>query len=203
VDARILVKPADRLSPLHPVISPYPEQHESHETTAGGVPIFVRPTRPEAAPIFVDLFNSLSPTSVYYRFFRLVKSLTPDMLARFTQIDHDREIALVAIDKGGDGGRMLGVSRIIGDPDGKHGEFAILVGDPWHGKGIGAKLLGRCLQIAKRREMEKVFGVVLSENRHMLALARKLGFEIEREPGTSEYELTIDLQTVVDDQLRA
>ena len=70
----------------------------------------------------------LSPTTIYYRFFGALKELNPEMLARFTQIDYDREIALVAIDEESETDRMLGVARIIGDPDGKTGEFAVLVG---------------------------------------------------------------------------
>ena len=141
VDDRILVSSIDVRSPGHLVISPYPEEHESHEMTKENIQIFVRSVKPEDAPLFIDLFKILSPTSIYYRFFAPIKELKPEMLARFTQIDYDREIALVAIQENADGDRLIGVARIIGEPDGKHGEFAVVVGDPWHGKGIGAVLL--------------------------------------------------------------
>jgi acetyltransferase len=116
------------------------------------------------------------------------------MLARFTQVDYDREIALVATDEDSEKEKMLGVARIVGDPDGKTGEFSVLVGDPWHGKGIGAKLLGRVLQIARKREMRTVWGTVLSENRNMLALGKKLGFESKRSADADERELNIQLE---------
>jgi acetyltransferase len=171
------------------VISPYPEEYEDHASIGENFRIFIRPVKPEDAPLFIELFNILSPTSIFHRFFRPVKELKPEMLARFTQIDYDREIALVAIDETAAHERLLGVARIIGDPDGKNGEFAVVVGDPWHGKGIGALLLQKCLDIAKSRGFETIMGFVLQENTNMLALGKKLGFRIEKHPGVGECEL--------------
>jgi acetyltransferase len=188
VDARMLMSPINVSSPQHLVISPYPEEYEAHETVKGNIPVFIRPIKPEDAPVYVELFKILSPTSIYYRFFTPMRELRPEMLARFTQIDYDREIALVAVEESTGNERMLGVARIIGDPDSKHGEFAVLVGDPWHGRGIGALLLQKCLDIAKDRGFETIMGLVLKENRNMLALGKKLGFEIEKHEG-EEYEL--------------
>jgi acetyltransferase len=124
-----------------------------------------------------------------------MKSLTPEMLARLTQIDYDREMALVAIDQNVDQERMLGAARIIADPDGRKAEFSVLVGDPWQGKGIGAKLLEQLLQIARQRNIEHIWGCVLEENVTMLRLGKKVGFTalFNREEGV--YDLTIDLPT--------
>jgi acetyltransferase len=143
--------------------------------------------------MFLNFFSILSPTTIYYRFFSALKILSPAMLERFTQIDYDREISLVALDDSQDE-KMLGVARVIGDPDVKKGEFSVLIGDPWHGQGIGATILRRCLQIARDRGMETVWGTVLSENRHMLALGKKLGFTIGKGEDASERKLTIDLR---------
>lgn len=195
VDARILVSPIETRSSLHLVIGPYPEEEESHMIGADGRKVFIRPVKPEDAPLFTALFKTLSPTTIYYRFFSAIKELNPRMLARFTQIDYDREIALVALDEDTDENSqidsMLGVARIIGDPDGKSGEFAVLVGDPWQGAGIGSNLLEKCLSIAEKRGYETVHGIVLQDNRNMLALGKKLGFEMKREPDSGENELVI------------
>ena len=107
--------------------------------------------------------------------------------------DYDREIALVALEEGKQTERILGVARVIGDPDGKKAEFAVLVGDPWQGRGVGAELLQKCLRIAKERGIETVWGIVLRENTQMLALARKLGFNVSRIDEPGELELTIDI----------
>jgi acetyltransferase len=194
VDARVILASPKRLSPFHLVISPYPAELESREVTSDGLSIFVRPIRPEDAPLLINLFDTLSPTSIYYRFFGHLKSLPHSMLVRFTQVDYDREIDLVAIDEGDKSEeRMLGVSRVFTDPDGKRAEFAILVGDPWQGKGVGARLLEISLGIAKKRGIETVWGTVLQENQGMLALGRKLGFKISKSQEPGEIELTIDL----------
>jgi acetyltransferase len=191
VDARLLLSPSTVASPLHLVISPYPGENEYHLVTENGVSLFIRPVRPEDAPLFVNLFKELSPTSIYYRFFGVMKELTREMLASFTQIDYDREIALVAIDEEAESERILGVARIIGDADGREGEFAVLVSDAWQGKGIGSALLKKCLVIAQERGLERVHGLVLQENKNMLALAEKAGFSIDRGGEAGEYRLRI------------
>jgi acetyltransferase len=192
VDARILLKSSEKQAPMHLVISPYPDQYEEHITTNTGVDIFIRPIRPEDAPLLVELFESLSPRSVYLRFFTPMKSLPHSMLARFTQIDYDRHIALVALAESQPEEKMLGVARVILGRNLIEAEFSVVVSDPWHAKGIGADLLQRCLSIAKERRIQKVRGTVLAENTQMLALGRKLGFEIKKEQGVPEYELSID-----------
>ena len=191
VDARILVSPLAVPSSLHLVIGPYPEEDESHMVSVDGRRIFIRPVKPEDAPLFTALFKTLSPTTIYYRFFGALKELSPEMLARFTQIDYDREIALVAIDEDSESDCMLGVARIIGDADGKTGEFAVLVGDAWQGKGIGGNLLEKCLSIAEKQGFKTVHGIVLKENRNMLDLGKKLGFSIERDADDGDKKLVI------------
>ncbi len=201
VDARIIVESSSVEAPNHLVISPYPNQYEWHVTTSGGARIFVRPVKPEDAPLFIELFNVLSPTSVYLRFFRPMRALPHSLLVRFTQVDYDREIALVAIDEDSSDERMLGVARVITTADKDDAEFAVLVGDPWQGRGIGASLLTKCLKIAKEHGIKKVSGIVLSENTQMLALGRKLGFTIQRAPTAGECELSIEIERIPTEQL--
>ena len=195
VDARIKLARVEDNAKLHLVISPYPQHLERHDFTDMQMPLFIRPIKPEDAPLFVELFNALTPTSIYYRFFSVVKTLSAEVLARFTQVDYDREISFVALDDSEGQERMLGVANIVGEPDGKRGEFSVLIGDPWQGKGIGAKLLLQCLAIAKERGMEIVWGTVLAENSYMIALGKKLGFTVKQGQEPSEYKLTIDLKT--------
>ena len=118
------------------------------------------------------------------------------MLVAFTQIDYDYDMALVAFDRIQSEERMLGVARIMSKPGGVTPEFAVIVGDPWQGKGIGSTLMKNLLAIAEDRGIEKIWGVVLAENTHMLAMARKLGCEISRGQSASEYEVKIDLNAL-------
>ena len=193
---RILLSSDKTHAPHHLVISPYPNQYEARTVHEGVGELFVRPIRPEDASLLVELFESLSRQSVHFRFFGPLKMLSPGMLARFTQIDYDREIALVALLETEPNEKMLGVARVITDIyNRKNAEFSVVVGDPWHGKGIGAELLKRCLSISKERGIENVKGIVLPENTQMLALGKKLGFTIKKIVGESEFELNINLTT--------
>ncbi len=180
------------------VMSPYPEQYEMETTTSGEVNIFVRPIKPEDAPLLVELFNTLSSRSIYYRFFGPMKRLPPDMLARFTQIDYDRDMALVvfAVEDWKVLGKILGVSRLFRDSDGKIAEFSVVVSDPWQGKGIGAALMEKLIGIAKEQGVEYLWGVVLAENTQMLALGKSLGFTISRAGLSNQYKLGIDLKSI-------
>ena len=193
VDCRVILAASDVPSPRHLVISPYPNQYEKEIVSRTGIPIRVRPIKPEDAPLLETLFQVLSPRSIYYRFFRPLKAIPPDLLARFTQIDYDRDVALVALESQGSEERMLGVGRLMGDPDGREAEFAVLVGDPWQGQGIGAALMESCLAIARERGFRSIWGIALKENTQMLALGRGLGFEIQYEPGSGDYKLRLDL----------
>ena len=192
-DARVIIEWESNHAPHHLVISPYPNQYESHLDLPDVGCLFIRPIRPEDAPLLSELFDHLSAQSVYYRFFSPMKTMPRSMLARFTQIDYDREIAMVGIQEGPEGERMLGVARVIMEWNQRDAEFAVLVGDQWQGKGIGAALLTRCLSIAAKHHIENVQGIVLPENTNMLALGRKLGFAIKRRQDLGAYELSLSL----------
>lgn len=195
-NARILVERSGSPAPFHLILSSYPSQYEAAAVTTRGMAIRLRPIRPEDAPLLVEFFSSLSPTSIFYRFFRPMKVIPPEMLARFTQIDYDRDMAVAAFEDTDAGERMLGVARLMADPDVTRAEFAVAVGDSWHGKGVGAALLNHCISIAKERGLRSVWSMVLPDNVNMLALGRKLGFKISKIPYSGDYELRIDLDRI-------
>jgi acetyltransferase len=198
VDARVLIAPTQIISPLHLIISVYPWQYESRNSTVEGHDFFIRPIRPSDADLLIDHFNSLSKRSVYMRFFSPLKRLSNQMLIRLTQTDYDREIALVALMGKNGNQKIVGVCRIIIYPDGDHAEFALAISDDWQGKGIGACLLKQCLKAARHLGIKYVLGLVLAENTQMLKLGKKLGFTMNRVSPGSEYELTIEFK---DDEL--
>jgi len=195
LDARVVLKPSTKVSPMHLVISSYPWEEEAEDLTVTDEVIHIRPIRPEDAGLMIEHFNALSPKSIYQRFFFPMKQLSKWQLIRLTQIDYDREVALIALVDTPSGEKMVGVARVIDEPGVKTGEFAVIVSDEWQGKGIGASLLKRCLRIAKQKGLDTVWGLVIAENIQMLKLGKKLGFGIKRISGSSEYELRIDLTT--------
>ncbi|MBF0204654.1 MAG: bifunctional acetate--CoA ligase family protein/GNAT family N-acetyltransferase [Desulfamplus sp.] len=190
---KAMVKRSEITPPMHLIISSYPFEYETEDETIDHEKILIRPIKPGDAPLLVQHFISLSPRTVYFRFFTPLKQLSHSMLIRLTQIDYDREIALIALMGKGEEQVMVGVARVIFKPDGKNGEFAVVLADKWHGKGIGASLLKRCLSYAAKKGLQKVCGVVLTENRQMLKLSKKLGFMVRYIAGSTEYELEIDL----------
>jgi acetyltransferase len=194
--AAAVLGPAEAPAPLHLIISPYPDHYETTAVTRSGIPIFIRPIKPEDAPLLQALWATLSPRSIYLRFLKTTQELTPELLVRFTQIDYDREVALVALESTPDGNRMLGVSRLLWRPGDDVAEFAVVVGDPWQGMGVGARLLTRLCAIGITRGMKTIWGIVLRENRAMLDLARRLCCLTCRGDDDTEVEVRLDLANV-------
>jgi acetyltransferase len=113
------------------------------------------------------------------RFMGSHKELTPAMLARFTQVDYDREMALIAVVHEEEQERQIGVGRYIIDADGESCEFAIVVSEAWQGSGLGRYLMLRLIELARSRGLKTMIGQVLTANSEMLRLATALGFTIE------------------------
>jgi acetyltransferase len=111
------------------------------------------------------------------------------MLARLSQLDYDREMALAALETRDKQERMLGVGRLSANPDGTEAEMALAVGDPWQGKGIGTLLLEKLISIAAERGLKTLWGAVLPEDKAMLALGERLGFSLVPRSGGRELEL--------------
>jgi acetyltransferase len=177
LDARIRVQrydgpPATRLS-----IRPYPRELEEAITLDDGTALLLRPIRPEDEPELVAGFAKLSPHSVRMRFFSTMRELPHDLAARLTQIDYDREMALIATTPAAAArGPIFAVVRLAADPDNERAEFAIIVRDDMSGRGLGRLLMQRILAHAAQRGIGEVFGDVLRENERMLDLCRHLGF---------------------------
>ncbi|MBV8402381.1 MAG: GNAT family N-acetyltransferase, partial [Acetobacteraceae bacterium] len=164
-------------------ISPYPDELVSH-WFAGREGLTVRPIRPEDAEQHRAMFRRLSPDDVRFRFFTTIRSLSPQQTARMTQVDYDREMAFVAVRDAT--GEMVGVSRLACEPDGKSGEFAVIVQADMKGKGLATYLMARLLDWARSRGVETVIGQVLADNAPMLAFVRHLGFQVHRVPGEED-----------------
>ncbi len=195
-DARIRLDACSETAPDHLVISPYPHQLEERVVTRSGLHLLIRPIKPEDAPLFAELFQKLSSESIYFRFFSPLKRISPEMLARFTQLDYGRDMALVAMAEAPQGEEMLGAARLIRESAlNNRAEFSIMVADALHGQGIGAALLGKLIAAARTLEIQTVVGYVLADNTHMLRLGRKTGFRQRHNHEMGAIELTIDIPT--------
>jgi acetyltransferase len=103
------------------------------------------------------------------------------MLIRFTQNDYDREIGLTAFGQPPGPVTMMGVGRLVMAPERDTAEFAVIVADPWQGKGLGQKLIERVMEIARENGVNLLWGEVLAANLPMLELVKKLGFRVSRD----------------------
>jgi len=180
VDARIRV---DFVHPsadpyAHMAIHPYPIRLVQPQQLGDGTNITVRPIRPEDADMVREFINGLSEEAKYFRFMRALHQVTQEMLVRFTQIDYDREMALIAAREIDGVETELGVARYVINPDARSCEFALVVGDRWQKRGLGHILMHDLMQVARDRGLELMQGEVLASNSKMLELVKALGFEI-------------------------
>jgi acetyltransferase len=111
-----------------------------------------------------------------------ITELTPDMLVRITQPDYDRELALIALVHQDGQRRQIGVARYAIDPDRESCEFALVVSDDWHNRGIGSRLMKQLFEAARHRGLKHMRGEVMVGNQQMLALTRELGFRQRPSP---------------------
>ncbi|MBW7900218.1 MAG: bifunctional acetate--CoA ligase family protein/GNAT family N-acetyltransferase [Rhodocyclaceae bacterium] len=184
-DARIVIDYApatgDRYS--HMAIHPYPVHLIQEWQLPDGQVVTIRPIRPEDAEMEKDFVARMSDESKYYRFMDTIRELTQPMLVRFTQIDYDREMALVATIENEDGSELqIGVSRYVTNPDGESVEFALAVADDWQKHGIGRKLMTALIECARMKGYRAVVGDVLALNTKMFRLMTSLGFTIHPHP---------------------
>jgi acetyltransferase len=184
LDARVVVKavPAGAVRYSHLAIHPYPAELETDEKLCDGTPYTLRPIRPEDAAIEMEFVDGLSPESRRLRFQSALRGLTPTMLARFTQIDYDREMAFIAVDETSGIEHEVGVARYMVLPDGKSCEFAIVVADTWQGRGLGHRMMQRLIEVARSRGVEEMIGWVLTSNSAMLEMVQNLGFKVAADP---------------------
>ena len=204
VDARIVIDnaPPSARNYNHMAILPYPAQHEQVWPMPGGGEYTVRPIHPNDAAMLQQFVRALSPESRYFRFVSSMQELPANMLSRFTLIDYDREMALVAVTRersvGADGAvtevaRILGVSRYITNPDRSSCEFSLVVADDAKGKGLGSRLMLSIMDFAREKGLTEIEGLVLANNPTMLTLMKGLGFQVKSFAEDPDFKLVTHL----------
>jgi acetyltransferase len=178
LDARIRIASAQNRGAPRLAIAPYPTDLASIERLRDGTVLRMRPLRPEDERLLQDLAAHMSHEDLRLRFFTASRGLSHAVAARLSQLDYDRELALLAeLD-----GVVLGIAHFFADPDKTRAEYAIAVRSDWKGRGVGYLLMTRLIEIAKQRGITELVGEVLRENGPMLQMCRELGFAITRDP---------------------
>jgi acetyltransferase len=180
LDARVrIADPA--VSPRKPMaIRPYPVEWEEEDELPGIGRVVVRPIRPDDETLYALFFSRLTPEDIRMRFFTAKPDLSFKYLARLTQIDYAREMAFVAVSA--ESGELLGVSRLIADPDYTRAEYGVLVRSDLKAKGLGWRLMQHLINYARHEKLEELYGEVLASNTTMLRMCAEMGFEIDPDP---------------------
>ena len=183
LDARVRVGRASRPGTDRLAIRPYPRELEEEIPLGDGRTLLLRPIRPEDEPALQAAFANMTAEQIRLRFLVPVKTLSHIAAVRFTQIDYDREMALILTEPGPPGRTpIFGVVNIIADPDNERAEYAIIVRHDMTALGLGTFLMRRIIDYARARGINEIHGDVLQENQPMLKLCRALGFTETRAP---------------------
>ncbi len=203
LDARVVVYGADvgeeKLPKL--CIRPYPAKYVGQWTMKDGSAVTIRPIRPEDEPQVARFHETLSDRSVYQRYLHMLKlsqRVAHERLTRICFIDYDREMALVAEAKDASGEpRIIAVGRLKKTHGANEAEFALLISDEFQGRGLGAELLRRILEVAKDEKMSRVTGDILPDNFIMQRICEKAGFELKRSAEDPVVKATLELAVPV------
>jgi acetyltransferase len=189
------VAPRDGPAAAHSrfAIRPYPRQWERRMRATDGTPLMVRPIRPEDEELMRRFFAHVTPEDLRLRFFAPVKDIGHAFIARLTQLDYARAMALIAIDQ--TTGEMLGGVRLHADANHEHAEYAILVRSDLKGRGLGWLLMQMIIEYARADGLHRIEGQVLRENTTMLAMCAELGFRAAPDPDDAGIlDVSLDLK---------
>jgi len=189
VDARIVTETGEDKKVIsryeHLAIVPYPEEYVTAPMKIKNIEIVMRPIKPEDEPLWFELLDSCSRESIYSRFNSFFHYSVHEVAARYCYIDYDREIAIVAETEEEGKKKIVGVGRLIADPEHETVEYAILVADKWQNMEIGSHLTDYCLEISKKWGLKKVVAQTISDNHRIISMFKKRNFSIEHDKETS------------------
>lgn len=178
----------------HLALRPYPEMYVKRVTLKDGTEVLLRPIKPEDEPLWMAMLESCSKETIYSRFRYFFHWASHAVAVRYCYIDYDREIAIVAEHSGGGKRQLLGVGRLIADPDRETVEYAVLITDAWQKKELGSILTDHCLEIAQRWKMKRVVAQTTTDNRPMIAVFEKRGFAVTY----ADDDTTVDVERRID-----
>lgn len=167
----------------------YPKEYERKVKLADGAEVKLRPLRHSDAEHMLELFKHFSEHTIYYRFFENIKKMPKADLEGYLNVDYKKDIAIIA-EKGG---QFIGVARYMGYEQ-DTAEFAVVVRDDWHGRGVGTILMKHIIRAAKKNRFKRLFGIIMEDNAAMFAVLERLGLKLRKrpfEPGVVRVEFDI------------
>ncbi|WP_058968148.1 bifunctional acetate--CoA ligase family protein/GNAT family N-acetyltransferase [Type-D symbiont of Plautia stali] len=159
-------------------IRPYPHHLEEQVELKDGQHCLFRPILPEDEPQLRAFIAQVTKEDLYYRYFSEINEFTHEDLANMTQIDYDREMAIVAVRQHNGSEEIIGVTRAISDADNIDAEFSVLVRSDLKGLGMGRRLLEKMIRYTRDHGLQQLNGITMPHNTGMITLARKLNFRV-------------------------
>lgn len=169
----------------------YPEELEVYRTTRSGFKVFFRPIKMNDEPRLKGFIYSLSDDSLYRRFISARKDVPHERLQELVVIDYTREMAILAVLGDEENPEIIGVGRYSIDPGRHSAEVAFAIRDAYQNRGIGSELLAYLTFLAKRQGLLGFTAEVLVENKPMLRVFEKGGFDIAKRNVAGIYEMTM------------
>ena len=195
LDVTLQLSDVSDSGPSRLAIRPYPQELEEPVTLKDGSGCLFRPILPEDEPLLKAFILKVTKEDLYYRYFSEINEFTHEDLANMTQIDYDREMAFVAVRDFDEKSEIIGVTRAVSDPDNIDAEFSVLVRSDLKGLGLGRRLLEKMIIYTTEHGIQRLTGITMPNNQGMVALARKLGFEVDIQLQDGIVNLTLALNS--------
>ncbi len=193
LDARILIDTliagTEQIPFAHLALHPYPEKYVRKVTLRNGKEVLLRPIKPEDEPLWLEMIGNCSRESLYSRFRYFFQWQSHEVATRYCYIDYDREVAIVAEIKEDNKRKLVGVGRLIADPDHETVEYAILIIDAYQKKDLGNIITDFCMEIAKKWNLKKIVAQTTTDNKRMISVFQKRGFSVHTDTNDSTVEV--------------
>ncbi len=173
-----------------PATARYPSERQADVVLRDGATVHVRPVRADDGPAMRAFLESISPDSIWFRFFG-----TPSLDWATTwavNVDYADRFGLVV--ESGNPRAIIAHAAYVRIDD-ERAEVAFLVADAWQGRGISTILLAHLAEVAEQHEISTFFAQVLPHNRRMIEVFRESGFPVKlrSSPDALEVELPTSL----------
>jgi GNAT superfamily N-acetyltransferase len=143
-----------------------------HVVFDDGLELLLRPVRADDKQRIAQAFERLTPQTRYRRFFAPMVRLGEQDLRYLTEVDHHDHEAIAAVNP--ENGMIVAVARYVRSDDPTEAEVAVVVGDPWQGRGVATALLQRLVGRAREEGIDHFVALVMSDNEEALELFRHL-----------------------------
>ncbi len=161
-----------------------------------GIPVTIRPIRPDDAAHLQDTFDHLSMDTIYQRFHAFKKELPDEEALQLATVDYTTRMAFVALTQKNGREIVIGVARYaLTDPGNLElAESAVVVQDEYQGRGLGKLLLGRLVRYAKAKGIHRLRGYMQLGNNSMIGLVKSSGIPYQTRFSEGTWEVEIDLR---------